>query len=179
MPEVAPPATTAPPADPVRAALADPEVGDRLLALARSILRRPGVLHEDIVQDARLRALANAHKFDPEAGSVTAWLTGFVRNVAREHVKKANRGPTADDALDRLPAPGTGAIDPAEPAEAVRRLLANLRDPLRRAVELRHLEQLDYPAVAAATNTTEATARQRVCRGLLLLRTLATKEASS
>lgn len=178
MPDVAAPATTAPPVDPVRAALADPEVGARLLILARSILRRPGVDHEDLVQTAVRRALANTHKFDPNAGSVSAWLTGFVRNVAREQVKKQTAAPHTDGDLDRLPAPRPDETGGEDLRTAVRKHVAALPEPYRRAVELRHLEQLDYPAVAAATGTTEATARQRVCRGLLLLRTLATKEAS-
>jgi DNA-directed RNA polymerase specialized sigma24 family protein len=59
----------------------------------------------------------------------------------------------------------------------VRQHLAALPDPLRRAVELRHLRELDYPAIAAGLGTTEATARQRVSRGIQTLRVLATKEA--
>lgn len=121
MPDVAAPATTAPPADPVRAALADPEVGARLLALARSILRRPGVDHDDVVQTAVRRALANSHKFDPEAGSVTAWLTGFLRNVAREQVKQQSAAPHTDGDLDRLPAPRPDETGGEDLRTAVRR----------------------------------------------------------
>ncbi|MBP3957846.1 sigma-70 family RNA polymerase sigma factor [Gemmata sp. G18] len=178
MPDVATPATTAPPVDPVWAALADPEVGARLLALARSVLRRPEVDHEGLVQSAVERALANSHKFDPEAGSVTAWLTGFVRNVAREQLKRQSAAPKTDGELDRLPARQSDETGADDLRAALRRHLAALPELLRMAVELRHLEQLDYPAIAAAVGTTEATARQRVCRGLLLLRALATKEAS-
>lgn len=179
MPEVATPATTAPPDDPVRAAVQDREVERKLLAQARAILRRPGIEHEDVVREACRRALANAHKFTPERGSVTVWLGGFVRHVAREEFKKAARSPNTDSGLDRLPARVSDEVGMDDLRSVLHRHLAALPEPLHRAVELRHLEQLDYPAIAATEGTTEATARQRVCRGLALLRTLVTTEASS
>lgn len=151
---------------------------ERLLAQARVVVRRPGIDHTDLVQTAIRRALAAASKFNPERGSVTVWLAGFVRNVALEQLKCSAKGATPDDTLDRLPAPPTDEAELADLWARVRQNLADLPDPLRRAVELRHLEGLDYPALAALLGVTEPTARQRVCRGLLLLRTLATKEAS-
>ena len=179
MPDTALPATTAPPHDPVRAALDDPAVYERLLAQARAVVRRPGVDHEDLVQTAIKRAIANAHKFNPELGSVTVWLAGFVRNVAREQLRTTVKGATADDALDRLPAPPTDEAELADLWASVRRHLADLPERHRRAVELRHLDGMGYADMAAELNVSEETARQRVSRGIQTLRTLATKEASS
>lgn len=178
MPDIATP-VTARPVDPVHAALSDPEVEARLRALAQSILRDPRVDYEDVVQSASHRAMANSHKFDPEIGSVTAWLAGFVRNVAREHWKKLCSVPQTDGELDRLPARPADGIDIPSLRDELHRHLAALPEPLRRAVELRHLDQLEYPSIAATLGTTETTARQWVCRGLNQLRTLATTEVSS
>lgn len=179
MPDIALPAATAPPADLVRAVLIAPEVGRKLLAQARVIIHRPEIDPVDVVQIATARALANAHKFTPERGSVTVWLAGFVRHVAQEEMKKAAKGPKAIVELDRLPARSSTEVDLEDLRAALHQHLAELPEKLRRAVELRHLEGLEYTAVAAALGTTEDTARQRVHRGLNLLRVLATKEASS
>ncbi len=114
MPDTALPATTAPPHDPVRAALDDPAVSERLRAQARAVVRRPGIDPEDVLQNAAERALANAHKFNPELGSVTVWLAGFVRKVALEQLKRTAKGATSDGDLDRWPAPPTDEAELAD-----------------------------------------------------------------
>ncbi len=178
MPDVATPATTAPPHDPVRTALDDESVQRNMRETARHLVRRPEIDPDDVMQTATLRALANAHRFNPDLGSVTAWLTGFVRNVAREQANKKGNRTSNYDELDRLPAVPEDKAGLADQRAALSRRLDELPEQLRRAVELRHLSELDYPAMAATLGTTEATARQRVSRGIQMLRTQATKEAS-
>lgn len=167
--------------DPVLAALADPEVGARLLELARAVIRRPGIDPADVVQIAFERAISGRTKFNPALGSVFAWLTGFVRNVAREQMKKVAAAPHADGELDRFPtrAADENEVEVDDLRAAIHRHLATLPEPFRRAVGLRHLDGLEYPAVADRLGVSEVTARQRVCRGVALLRTLAAKEVRS
>jgi RNA polymerase sigma factor (sigma-70 family) len=78
--------------DPVRQGLADPEVGRRLMLLIRAALGRfpAGITHaqrtgeaEEMFQEVSKHALASAHQFDPQRGSLLHWLGGIVWNLAR------------------------------------------------------------------------------------------------
>jgi RNA polymerase sigma factor (sigma-70 family) len=121
------PATGAMPLDdPVRQGLADPEVGRRLMRLIRAALgrfaagitltQREGEANE-MFQEVSKQAMASAHLFDPERGSLVNWLGGIVWNLAR-HRRPArsvlwepatlaetvldHRSPVPDDVANRL-----------------------------------------------------------------------------
>jgi RNA polymerase sigma-70 factor (ECF subfamily) len=77
----------------VRFGLADPEVRRQLTALIRAALgqfpagttvaQRAGEA-EEMFQEVAMQALASAHGFDAERGSLLQWLGGIVWNVARQ-----------------------------------------------------------------------------------------------
>lgn len=87
------PATeTTPLDDPVRQGLADPELSRRLRLLVQAALGRfpAGITvaqrageADDLFQEVSRRAIAAAHRFDPER-SLLHWLGGIVWNVARQ-----------------------------------------------------------------------------------------------
>ncbi|HEY7427109.1 MAG TPA: sigma-70 family RNA polymerase sigma factor [Gemmataceae bacterium] len=79
--------------DPVRQGLADPEIGRRLMLLTRAALGRfpAGITlaqrtgeAQEMFQEVSKHALASAHRFDPQQGSLLHWLGGIVWNLARQ-----------------------------------------------------------------------------------------------
>ncbi len=166
------PTVTAPPADPVRAALDDPEQRRKLAAHTHAILR--GRFTEDVVQDVCQRAWAARAGYDPTRGPVSAWLAGFTANVCREKARADARRPQPTDFLDRLAvARPEQDLDQTDARFLVERFLDKLSDTERAAVKLRHLDELEYTDIAARLGITPLNARQRVRRGLNRLRQIA------
>ena len=155
-------------------AVADAAVGTRLLNAARAFLGPRGLVHEadDIVQEARTRALERSRKYDPTRDLV-CWLVGFVVNVAREYVKPHGPATTAGPPLDSL----ADDLRPCDEAIADRELVARLRAQLspeeRELVELVYTERLTFAEVGDRLGLTETAARVRHYRILKHLKTLA------
>jgi RNA polymerase sigma-70 factor (ECF subfamily) len=172
------PTPTAPPEDSVRAALDDPAVRAKLLAHARAVLRGHPADVADAVQEVFRRAWDRRHSFDPAIGSAEGWLFGFAALVFREVFRAAGRRPAQepdDQALwEKLAVAPVGTdTDTADRRLLVERLLDRLPAEFRAAVELRYLDELDYPEIAGRLTITVVNARMKVCRGLKLLRDLA------
>lgn len=170
-------ATTTTGPDPVRVALADTAVGERLVAAARTFLaaRSGGALARDaaeIVQEASTRALARAATFDPSR-DVVAWLVGFVINVAREHVRDRAARTAAPQLADLAADLGRPVADAAADRELVARLLAQLSAADRELVRLVYTDDLPFAEVGPLLGTTETAARVRHHRLLKQLRELA------
>jgi RNA polymerase sigma-70 factor (ECF subfamily) len=106
-----------------------------------------------------------------------AWLYGIARNLARNWRR---RGRIESAARARLQMPLRDPADYASEADDriaaavlgsdLDRAVRALPTDQRAAVELRVLEQLSYAEVASRLACTEATARQRVARGLRTLK---------
>jgi RNA polymerase sigma-70 factor (ECF subfamily) len=172
--------TAAPTDDPVRAALGDEAIRRRLLVHARAVGRGPALDHEDLVQTALGRAWAKRTGYDPDAGTVTAWLAGFVRHVAREWLRQKSPASAAAGQLDAVPRSADADLLELDDLRATaHRCLACLAEPFRTAVELRVMRDWDYDALAARLGTSVVNARQLVSRGLSSLRTFAAKEDRS
>jgi RNA polymerase sigma-70 factor, ECF subfamily len=112
------------------------------------------------------------------AGDGTAWLFGIARNLAREHHRRRR---VRDTARRRLGMPVQsyvdGSFDDAEARVDVRLLHSGLEAALsqlpaaqRRAVWLRVVNELEYPEIAALTESSEQAVRLRVFRGLRAMR---------
>jgi len=173
--------TTAPPDDPVHAAMADATVLRGLAAAARAMIRGKQVDVEEIVQEACKRALANRDKYDPGVRLAQVWLGGFVRNVAREKLRDLGVVQLPDDGRwEKLVAPGhEDELILAEMRVLVERFLSTLPAKLRQAVELRYLQGMEYEHIGPALGISPQNARQRVCRGITQLAALAKKEDRS
>ncbi|GLZ52571.1 sigma-70 family RNA polymerase sigma factor [Actinomycetospora sp. NBRC 106378] len=132
---------------------------------------------EDLAAEAFLRAFRALRDYDAEriaALELRGWLVTVLLNEHRNTVRTATRRP----ALSGAPLPERAAREPG-PAEVATRgdpdlaaALAALPAVQRDAVVLRHVADLDVPAVAAALGVGEGTARSHVSRGLARLRTL-------
>ena len=147
--------------------------GGTCLALARRVLA-DRVLAEEVVQEVFVRLWRDPVRFDPERGTMRAWLCAQVhgRSVdllraetarrAREE-RDAFRSPTIDDDLER-------AVLELTEGEAVRRALATLSDGERKAIELAYFGGHTYREVAVLLEQPEGTIKSRIRSGLLRLR---------
>jgi RNA polymerase sigma-70 factor (ECF subfamily) len=133
---------------------------------------------EDLVQDVFLAVWRNAGRFDPERGTVRAWVLQIAHFRILNELRRRSRQPDIVDAeafvLDRVPSSGPG------PAEAVSRqyrrdvlesALAGLPPPQRVAVDLAFLDDRTHEQVAAELGLPLGTAKTRIRSGLQKLRT--------
>ena len=142
--------------------------------------RRPADA-EDLAQDAFLRAYRALRGYTPEriaALHTRGWLVRIVLNLAHNRARDAGPAP---EPLDPAADPGHEPADAAHQrpeAVAERRaaarewstLLAELPPRYRTAVELRHVEGLDYRELAEALGRPVNTVKSDVHRGVRLLR---------
>lgn len=135
---------------------------------------------EDLAAEAFLRAYRALRGFDQErilALRPRAWLLTIVlntwRNWARDQSRRPRQTPLEEHADP--PVDGPGVEELAERRETLHELsdlVAQLPEPQRIAVVLRHVAGLPIPEVAAVMGCPQGTAKSHVSRGLQRLRTL-------
>jgi RNA polymerase sigma factor (sigma-70 family) len=119
--------------------------------------------------------VTTARRYRPDRGSVAAWLLGIARNKLLE---SRRRGRVQDSARRRLGVEPAGITDAdlervEELASLDRRLLElveALPKDLRRALVRRIVDEQPYDQIAAEHQSSELAVRQRVSRGLRMLR---------
>ena len=165
------PPTAAPPADPVRAALGDPATLNNLVRIARS--RYPGnpTLIDDVIQEVCERALRKCSGYDPSQGSVFAWLTGFLRNIYREQLRKDRRLPLRSDLDLAEVAPNRPGPDEtvAERRQIYDECVEQLNPGEREVLHLANTLGLRGDEIAARLGIASPAARQRVSRAMASL----------
>ncbi|MGZ8438950.1 MAG: RNA polymerase sigma factor [Candidatus Limnocylindrales bacterium] len=167
--------------------------GDAIFAAAYRLTSDRGAA-EEVVQETFLTLWNRAELFDPNAGSLSAWLHTIGRNRAVDRLRAAGRrpqlvalsSPTRDEsetqALERAASGGTvmaGAMQPPGPEEAA--AAADLRAALRSAVAampevertvilLAYQEELSQTEIADRLAWPLGTVKTRTRRALLRLR---------
>jgi RNA polymerase sigma-70 factor (ECF subfamily) len=127
----------------------------------------------DLTAEVFATVLLQARRYRPERGTPTAWLFAI---AAHKHSDAWRRAAAEDRARRRLGVRDV-PLDAADVAyiEArgndVEALMAELPDEQRAAVRGRVLEDRAYDELALAAGVTPAAIRQRVSRGLAVLRT--------
>jgi RNA polymerase sigma factor (sigma-70 family) len=128
----------------------------------------------DLTAEVFAAALVGASGFRAELGNAQGWLFGIARHEladAWEHGRVEDRArrrlgiePLAlrDELLERIDELGDG--------DQALRLLAELPEDQRLAVQGRVLEERDYGELARSLRCSESVVRQRVSRGLRALR---------
>jgi RNA polymerase sigma-70 factor (ECF subfamily) len=148
-------------------------------AVVACVLREPPD-HAD-VEDCTSEALRRALEAQTELrGPVRPWVLGIARHVAldtlraRQKQRARNVEVPADapdstkNVMDRLIDPGAGADEQMEVAERalrVRRILLQLPEGPRNALQLFHMEGLSYQEVAARLEVPLGTVATWVTRG--------------
>ncbi|MBX5460157.1 MAG: RNA polymerase sigma factor [Steroidobacteraceae bacterium] len=130
---------------------------------------------EDVVHDTFVELLRHPERFDPERGSVLAFLIGIARHrmarIARVSVRDAEVDPVAaleDENLLALE-DAADALDRAKGIERVRAAIADLPRVHREVVALCDLEELPYATVADILGCPIGTVRSRLSRARALL----------
>jgi len=149
--------------------------------VGRFIARRVSDPHTvaDLTADVFLAAIASAHTYQPERGSVAGWMHGVARNVvAGEHKRRAREQAAAERAGGRRPvgpediARIEERIDAEQRARRTYQALGGLPEPTRQLIELIAVDGLTVAEAAAALGVTPLVARVRLHRARKALRRL-------
>jgi RNA polymerase sigma factor (sigma-70 family) len=121
---------------------------------------------EDVVQVAFERAWRNGVTFDPERGSLDAWMTTIARNVALDWVRKKRAIPIDPSEISARTTPGS--CDPEdwsvreERRAEVRSALTSLSPRLARSVVLAGAGEMTTAEVARHEHVPLGTAKSRI-----------------
>src|SRR5436190_2052701 len=134
---------------------------------------------EDLVQEVFLAVWRNARRFDPERGTVRAWVLQITHYRLLNELRHRNRQPDIVPDPEGLVLADLPASDPG-PAEAtweqhrravLRSALDELPPPQREALSLAFLEDLTHEQVAVELGVPHGPLKTRIRAGLLNLRT--------
>jgi RNA polymerase sigma factor (sigma-70 family) len=148
-----------------------------VLAYLVARTRRPDVA-ADLCAETFAAALEQVDRYDPRRGPARAWLLAMAGSRLVDGVR---RGQVEDRARRRLGIPPRALtdrdlerieelVDVSRGLDAAA-LVADLPADQREAVLARVVHERDYGEIAAELHVSEAVVRQRVSRGLSLLRT--------
>src|SRR5712692_5773990 len=133
---------------------------------------------EDLVQDVLLAVWRNARQFDPERGTVRAWVLQITHFRLLNELRRRSRQPEVVPDPEGLVLADLPASDPG-PAEAtweqqrrtvLKSALDELPRPQREALRLAFLDDLTHEQVAEELGLPLGTAKTRIRAGLLKLR---------
>jgi RNA polymerase sigma-70 factor (ECF subfamily) len=149
-------------------------------SLAYRVCRRTAMA-EEIVQEAFLSMWRSRGRYDPDRGSVRAWVLRVVRNRAIDALRRA---PTLAGELtpdhERLPAHElTEAVVVArDESQQVRRALEALPSEQRQAIELAFFGGLTHGEIAERLRLPAGTVKGRIRLGMQKLRGVLEPSAS-
>ena len=143
-----------------------PQVGGYLRALCRDPARA-----EDLLQEAFLQVHRSRHTYLPPR-PVKPWVYAIARNVflmsRRAAMRRERRETVVGESFPDLPVPPEA--DSLADRESVRGALARLPDDRRESLLLHHVWGLSFREIGAILGVSEAAAKLRAHRGVLLLR---------
>jgi RNA polymerase sigma-70 factor (ECF subfamily) len=156
---------------------------------------------EEVVQETFLALWNRAELFNPETGSLAAWLHTIARNRTVDRLRAAGRRPNlvplssaagTDEhdtaALERIAASGTvlggadlgqgpeGELAAAELRDVIRDALAELPEHERTAIVLAYSEELTQSEIAERLGWPLGTVKTRTRRALMRLREVLSDE---
>ncbi len=148
--------------------------GGAVNGMARRVITAPH-LAEEVAQDTFLALWRRPGAFDPQRGSLQAFLLGVARNKAIDLVRKEESLRRTKDALS-AEAESSFSTAPSEPGfeerEEVREALQQLSDVQREALVLAYFGGRTYREVAVELGIPEGTAKTRLRDGLTKMKQL-------
>lgn len=154
-------------------ALAD--VYDQHSSLVYSYCRRQlgAEAARDLTQEVFVAAWRARHRFDPEKGSIRAWLMGITKNKIIDLFRKRGRRPQIADGAEIEHS--SDEIDSVQVEQIADRMvlataLDELPDRARSVVELSFYEQLTHPEIAERTGLPLGTVKSDIRRSLIKMR---------
>lgn len=122
---------------------------------------------EDVAQQVFIRVWERPTRFDPERGSLRAWLATLSHSRAVDHVRREQACHRREQRqLTEAPSAVDEAATSSAVAERVRRAVDALPDDQRTAVLLAYYDAQTYRQVAATLDIPEGTAKSRLRLGL-------------
>lgn len=157
----------------------------RVYGLARRTLKTQAQA-EEVAQDSYLEIWRTSSRFDPDRGNALTWMLTIVHRRAVDRIRaeeaRIRREANYHDAELPLRASGHDpthqAVLTRADADRVRRAIALLAAPQRRAVELTYFEGCTQSEVASRTGVPLGTAKSRLRAGTARLRNLLADELS-
>jgi RNA polymerase sigma-70 factor (ECF subfamily) len=141
--------------------------------VARFLYRVTGraELARDLCQEVFLRVHQAADRYH-ENGAFAAWIYRIALNVGRDALRRRKRepAPLADAEPASRDVPAETCCHQRELAGVVARAVADLPEPLRVVVALRHDEGLSFEEIARLTGTPASTLKSRFAAALARLR---------
>jgi RNA polymerase sigma-70 factor, ECF subfamily len=129
----------------------------------------------DVCQEVFLSLWNHPERFDPSRGNLRSFLITIARRRSIDLLRAQGRREANEERAGRHEPISAPHVDEAAIAlvagQKVREALAVLPDPQREAIELAYFRGLTFREVAAATNTSEGTAKSRIRLGLQRLAT--------
>lgn len=126
---------------------------------------------EEAVQDTLVRAWRSAGRFDPDRGTLSAWLFTIARNLTTDQLRRRGARPDEVAPLDGAAPPITdGDLDRTLEAWQLAEALDGLSDEHRDAIVEVHYLGYTVREVAARHDIPEGTVKSRLYYGLRALR---------
>lgn len=127
---------------------------------------------EDVTQLTFVAAWSGRDTFDPQRGTMLAWLLGIARRKAIDRIRSVARDGRVAESVRAQVAPPD---QPELPERIVDRLvvaeeLGRLPAEQRRTLELAFFDDLTHPQIAAVTGLPLGTVKSHIRRGLANLR---------
>lgn len=133
---------------------------------------------EEIVQDVFMTLVREPGKYDPQRGTLGAYLYGIARNRVMKHLERLPRELPQEEMGDDGFGKQARIFDPLTPAhwaeirerrDRVREAVLELPVEFREAVVLCGLEEMSYEEAARLLDCPVGTVRSRLYRGRALL----------
>ncbi|HWT93570.1 MAG TPA: RNA polymerase sigma factor [Solirubrobacteraceae bacterium] len=128
----------------------------------------------DLAAETFAQALRSVDRYEPGQAPARAWLFGIARNVLLESLRRGVVEDRARRALAMEPIvlddDALAALEREDAARPATEALEELPGEQREAIVARHVDGLEYAEIAARLRCSESVVRQRVSRGLRVLR---------
>jgi RNA polymerase sigma-70 factor (ECF subfamily) len=148
------------------------QAAGQVLGVARRVVRDPAQ-SEEVMQEVLLEVWRTAARFDPEAGSASAWIMTLAHRRAIDRVRSEHSAALREQraAVARVDYDDvTEAVETNLEHERVRRCLASLTDLQRESVTLAYYQGYTYREVAGLLGVAVGTVKTRMRDGLIRLR---------
>jgi RNA polymerase sigma-70 factor (ECF subfamily) len=120
---------------------------------------------EDVAQEAFLRILRAAHRYQP-TGAFRSYLYRIVTRLCRDHRRKSSPSPLPDpDAETSHGPPPEACVAAREERRAVQEALTSLPVKQREAIVLRYYERLSYDEIGEVIGASRKGVERLLARG--------------